>query len=119
MIRDGEVMHDAKKVGRAYHLTAWGRHILAKLPRLKGHGRKQYPPELVAQVRQLYCQGLTIKEVAAEIGRSVKLVWKLMQRHDIQARQAAPRVRALVRHSKRYRMRLEQGKGAFLMEDGR
>lgn len=52
---------------------------------------KQYPPELVVMVRSLYGGGMTIREVAAEVGLSAKVVYRVMQNHGIQRRAAIKR----------------------------
>jgi hypothetical protein len=57
---------------------------------VRGARPKVYPPELVEQVSRLYASGLTQEEVAARIGTTQKVVWKLMLRHGIQAR---PRIK--------------------------
>jgi hypothetical protein len=47
---------------------------------------RQYPPELVEQVRNLYVdQGMTVAEVQAVIGRGVK-VQRVMENHNIPRR---------------------------------
>jgi hypothetical protein len=57
----------------------------------RGAKPKQYPPELVARVRDAYSAGMTQGEVAAHVGVTQKVVWKLMLRHGIKARVAAKR----------------------------
>ena len=52
----------------------------------RGAKPKQYPPEMVEQVRTLYSGGMTQVEVAAELGVTQKVIWKLMIRHDIPRR---------------------------------
>ena len=52
---------------------------------------KDYPPEMVAEVRELYETGHTQYEIAAKLGASQKVIWRLMQNHGIQARVAAVR----------------------------
>lgn len=55
---------------------------------------KVYPPEMVAEVRKLYEAGHTQDEVAAKLGTSSKVIWRLMQNHGITARIAAKRNQA-------------------------
>jgi len=57
----------------------------------RGAKPKQYHDRFVARVRSLYEAGLTQAEVAAQIGRSQKVVWNCMRRHGISARVAAKR----------------------------
>ena len=57
----------------------------------RGAKPKQYHERFVARVRELYESGLTQSEIAAQIGRSQKVIWNCMRRHGIQARTAAPR----------------------------
>lgn len=52
---------------------------------------KNYPPELVARVAQLYGSGLTMREVAAEVGCSYRVLQRLMPRHGIARRPAIKR----------------------------
>ena len=52
---------------------------------------KQYPPALVAKVRTLYGAGMTMRETAEEVGVSVRVLQRLMPRHGISRRPAAPR----------------------------
>lgn len=53
--------------------------------------RKAYDPALVNQVRELYDSGLTMREVAAEVGVGVKVLQRLMPRNGIVRRAAMPR----------------------------
>ena len=53
--------------------------------------KKEYPPELVAEVRRLYESGLTMREVAEAVEASVKVIQRLMTRHGIARRPAAKR----------------------------
>lgn len=57
----------------------------------RGAKPKVYPTEMVERVRTLYASGMTQDEVAAALGVSQKVVWKLMLRHGIAARVAAKR----------------------------
>lgn len=56
----------------------------------KGAPPREYPPELVAQIRELYESGMTRQEVQETIGRGVK-VENVMRRYGIQTRAAVPR----------------------------
>lgn len=51
----------------------------------------EYPPELVAKVRELYEAGHTMREVAEQVGVSVKVLQTLMPRNGIERRKAIPR----------------------------
>ena len=53
--------------------------------------KKDYPPELVARVRDLYEAGHTMREVAELAGTSVKVLQRLMPRHGIERRSAVKR----------------------------
>jgi hypothetical protein len=57
----------------------------------RGAKPKQYHERFVARVRELYGSGLTQAEIAAQIGRSQKVIWNCMRRHGITARLAAKR----------------------------
>jgi hypothetical protein len=62
--------------------------IYARKPR----SLKQYPAAMVSRVRELYQdRKQTISEIAAELGVSYKVVWRLMEHHDIARRVAAKR----------------------------
>ena len=52
---------------------------------------KTYPAPTVDAVRALYALGMTQDEVAAQIGTSQKVIWKVMLRHDIPTRPQAKR----------------------------
>ena len=52
---------------------------------------KEYPQELVDRVRTLYEQGMTMREVSAEVGASVKVLQVLMPRYGIARRPAIKR----------------------------
>lgn len=56
----------------------------------KGAPLRNYPPELVAEVRRLYESGLTRAEVQDAIGPGAK-VENIMRRYDIESRPAIPR----------------------------
>lgn len=64
-----------------------GRYAANSLPK----GLKQYPAEIVQQVRETYQSGLTQKEVAAKLGISFKVVQRVMTNHDIPRRAQAKR----------------------------
>ena len=53
--------------------------------------RKEYSPELVARVRELYEAGHTMREVAELAGTTVKVLQRLMSRHGIARRTSAKR----------------------------
>jgi len=55
---------------------------------------KTYPADMVGKVRDLYEAGKTQHEIAAELGTSQKVIWRLMKNHDITARIAAKRDQA-------------------------
>jgi len=57
----------------------------------RGAKPKIYDKGLVARVTDLYAGGMTQTEVAAAVGLTQKVVWKLMLRHGIKARVAAKR----------------------------
>jgi hypothetical protein len=57
----------------------------------RGAKPKQYHERFVARVRELYDSGMTQAEIAAEVGRSQKVVWNCMRRHGIASRMAVPR----------------------------
>lgn len=52
-----------------------------------GSEQKVYDADLVDQVADLYAGGLSQGEVAEQLGLTRKIVWRLMLRHDIEARQ--------------------------------
>jgi len=52
---------------------------------------KQYPPDQVSRVREMYEFGMTQEEIAAATGTTQKVIWNLMRRHSIKARVAAKR----------------------------
>lgn len=52
---------------------------------------KQYPDEIVSQVKRLYESGITQHEVAAVMGLTQKVIFNVMRRHNIKARKAAKR----------------------------
>jgi hypothetical protein len=56
-----------------------------------GRPFKQYPQELVGVVAHLYTEGYTQKEIAERIGRSRKVVWRVMRNHGIKPRPAIRR----------------------------
>jgi hypothetical protein len=49
------------------------------------------PPELVNAVRSAYESGMTMRETAAAVGVSVKVLQRLMPRHGIERRRAVKR----------------------------
>ncbi len=51
----------------------------------------QDDPHLVDAVRQAYASGMTMREVAAHVGTTVKVLQRLMPRHGIERRKATPR----------------------------
>jgi|tagenome__1003787_1003787.scaffolds.fasta_scaffold20445951_2 hypothetical protein len=55
--------------------------------------RREYDPALVAKVRELYEAGHTMREVAEQVGTTRKVLQRLMPRHGITRRKAAPRDR--------------------------
>lgn len=57
----------------------------------RGRPKKEYPEELVTQVRSLYEAGHTQDEIGAQLGLSQKVIWKLMINHDIPRRPRIPR----------------------------
>lgn len=57
----------------------------------RGAKPKEYDPDLVQRVSELYAAGATQGEVAASVGVTQKVVWNLMRRHGIAARVAAKR----------------------------
>jgi hypothetical protein len=59
----------------------------------KGSGAKpkNYDPNLVDQVAKLYGSGMTQDEVAAALGTTRKIVWRVMYRYGIKARPAIKR----------------------------
>ncbi len=61
--------------------------IYARKPRTP----KQYPPELVAKVAQMYSDGHTQTEIGLEVGLTQRVIWRLMSHHGIPARVAAKR----------------------------
>jgi hypothetical protein len=50
-----------------------------------------YSPELVESVKSAYESGMTMREVAEHVGVGVKVLQRLMPRHGIERRIAAPR----------------------------
>lgn len=60
--------------------------------------QKVYPPDLVERVTALYTAGHTQDEVAAELGLTRKVIYRLMKNHGIQARVAAKRDQAGARN---------------------
>lgn len=56
----------------------------------KPRKRKQYPSDIVGRVADLYETGYTQAEIAAMVGLTQKVVWRLMVHHDIPRR---PRVK--------------------------
>lgn len=52
---------------------------------------KVYPAVLVAEVERLYAAGRTQAEIAAQVGTTQKVIWRLMTNHEIAARVAAKR----------------------------
>lgn len=52
-----------------------------------GGVKKEYDPELVAQIRDLYESGLSQSRVADRLGLTTKIVQTIMTRHGIEARQ--------------------------------
>ena len=63
----------------------------------KGVPPRDYPPDLVAKIRELYESGMTQAEVQAAVGSGVK-VQNVMRRYGIKARAAAPRDNRAERH---------------------
>lgn len=57
----------------------------------RGAKPKLYSASLVARVSELYAEGMTQHEVAAQIGATQKVVFNIMRRHGIKARVAAKR----------------------------
>jgi len=55
-------------------------------PMPRGSKPKVYDAHLVAEVQRLYSTGASQNEVAAALGISQKIVWRLMLRHGITAR---------------------------------
>lgn len=55
---------------------------------------KVYPPVLVARVEEMYGSGMTQAEIAAAVGLTQKVIWKLMKNHGLHARVAAKRDQA-------------------------
>lgn len=55
------------------------------------YDRKPYPPALIERVASLYGEGLTQREVADRLGVTQKVVFRVMRKHGIAARPAAPR----------------------------
>lgn len=55
---------------------------------------KNYPPELVSRVEDLYNAGLTQDEVALKLGLTQKVIWKLMKNHGLATRVAGKRDQA-------------------------
>lgn len=53
---------------------------------MRGGKPKIYPDEMVSTVRDLYSAGMTQSEVAARMGLTQKIIWKLMLRHGIPRR---------------------------------
>lgn len=52
----------------------------------RGAKPKQYPPEMVEQVRELYENGLTQNEIASVVNSTQKVIHNLMRRHGIKTR---------------------------------
>jgi hypothetical protein len=52
---------------------------------------KSFDPDLVVKVAQLYRIGLTQAEIAAQVGLTQKVIWRLMKNHGVVARVAAKR----------------------------
>jgi hypothetical protein len=52
---------------------------------------KTYPADVVSAVERLYAHGLTQVEIASELGRTQKVIWRVMKNHGIAARVAAKR----------------------------
>ena len=57
----------------------------------RGAKPKVYDPAIVLCVRLLYEGGKTQAEIGQLIGKSQKVIWNIMRRHDIKARVAAKR----------------------------
>lgn len=52
----------------------------------RGAKPKVYPAEIVEAVASAYAAGASQEEVAAELGLTRKVVWRLMQRHELPRR---------------------------------
>ena len=57
----------------------------------RGGKPKTYPAEIVEAVRGLYAENRTQAEIAAVLGTTQKVIWRLMVRHGIETRVAAKR----------------------------
>jgi hypothetical protein len=57
--------------------------------------KKSYPEPFINEVRELYDNGLTQKEIAIRLGSTQKVIWRAMLHHNIAAR--APKVRSHIR----------------------
>jgi hypothetical protein len=57
----------------------------------RGRKPKVYDAALVLRVRALYGGGKTQAEIARQLGKSQKVIWNIMRRHNIKARTAAKR----------------------------
>lgn len=57
----------------------------------RGSKPKIYPAKIVARVAELYANGHTQAEIAAAVGETQKVIWRLMLRSGIPARVAAKR----------------------------
>lgn len=57
----------------------------------RGAKPRQYPADLVRDVRERYEAGATQSEVAVALGLTQKVVWRLMRNHGITPRTAAKR----------------------------
>lgn len=77
------------------HYLRWRRYGDPEIVRPRGgvRGRvKTYAPELVERIRELYCdRGMTLEEVAAEIGVDHGTVRNIMIRHEIPRRRQVRR----------------------------
>lgn len=58
---------------------------------MRGGKPKVYPAEMVAEVSRRYALNETQFEIAAALGTTQKVIWRLMTRHGIGARVAAKR----------------------------
>lgn len=90
----------------------------------------EYPPELVARVREVYAAGHTMRETAEIVGTTVKVLQRLMPRHGIDRRGTVKRnQRGEANHSWRgdaagykavhLRVAAERGKPSECSECGR
>jgi hypothetical protein len=71
--------------------VAIGCQLATPRPSGRGRQRKVYDAGLVDQVRRLYESGQTQDEIAVALGHSQKVIWNLMRRHGLCAREATPR----------------------------